>query len=80
MHWVPAADISMNLILSIYMLGHSFAKYCSTKDQKMLLPVTDFDENISAHRANHSEQNDTNLCKIGSAVPKIPEFENWQFL
>jgi len=33
--------------------------------------LTDFDENLSAHRADHSEHYDTNLRKLGSAVPKI---------
>jgi len=42
--------------------------------------VTDFHENLPACKANHSEQNDTNLSKIGLAVPKIQEFENWLFL
>jgi len=31
--------------------------------------VTDFDENLSACRANNPEQNDTTLRKIGLAVP-----------
>ena len=30
--------------------------------------VIDFDENLSAYRANHSEQNDTNLSKIRSEL------------
>jgi len=38
------------------------------------------DKNLSAYRANHSQQNDTNLSKIGSAVPKIQEFVDWLFL
>jgi len=33
--------------------------------------VIDFDENLSAHRGDHSEQNDTNFSKIGLVVPKI---------
>jgi len=31
--------------------------------------VTDFHGNLSAHRADHSEQNDTNMSKIETAVP-----------
>jgi len=33
--------------------------------------ATDIDENLSANKADHSEQNDINLNKMGSAVPKI---------
>jgi len=46
----------------------------------MLPLVTDLNENLSAHKANHSEQNGSNLSKIRSVVLKTEEFENWMFL
>ena len=42
----------------------------STKNQKLSPLVTDFDENLSAYRADHSERNDTNLSKIRSVVKR----------
>ena len=45
-------------------LGHSLPNHTA-----MSPLVTDFDGNLSAHRADHSEQNDTNMSKIESAVP-----------
>ena len=51
--------------------GHSLPNHTA-----MSPLITDFDENLSAYGADHSEQNDTYLSKIGSAAPKIQEFEN----
>jgi len=48
--------------------------------QKISPLATDFDENGSACRATHPEQNDTDLSKIRLAVAKIQEFENRLFL
>jgi len=42
--------------------------------------VTEFDEIFSAYRANPFEQNETDLIKIESVVPKIQMFEIWLFL
>jgi len=48
----------------------------STKNYKMTPLVTEFHENLSAYRASHSEQNDTNLSKIRLVVREIQEFGN----
>ena len=58
-----------------FMKGHSLPN--STAMSPL---VTDFDDNLRAYRADHSEQNDVDLSKIGPAVPKTQEFENWLFL
>ena len=49
-------------------MGHSLTH--STKNLKMS-QVTDFDEISAAYRAEHSEQNDTNLSKGGQVDPNV---------
>jgi len=50
------------------LMGHSLTH--STKNLKMS-QVTDFDEISAAYRAEHSEQNDTNLSKGGQVDPNV---------